>query len=199
MLCEKDNAMYRGWLDRFRGFVFPLQDEVCRDDGQTDWDYIDTMMNSEVMGYKIDWLKKFWFPVHFMDCWSMYLLDKNSKTMIVLDPTETDVTYEMKIKHEERVKKFQRRFYSLFNNFFGQGLIETTGWSFLYPLVAQHEPCNSGVYITHYYTEFTGVYLRSTLNQEQIDHLRMKLAYEMVTMKGNKGDIPEFAYDVIID
>ncbi|EMS60659.1 hypothetical protein TRIUR3_05133 [Triticum urartu] len=28
---------------------------------------------------------------------------------------------------------------------------------------------------------------------------RMKLAYEIVSMKGNKGDIPEFLYDVIID
>ena len=36
----------------------PFQEEVCRDDGETDWDYIDTMMNSEVNGYRIDWLKK---------------------------------------------------------------------------------------------------------------------------------------------
>ena len=35
-----------------------FQEEVCRDDGETDWDYIETMMNSEVIGYRIDWLKK---------------------------------------------------------------------------------------------------------------------------------------------
>ncbi|XP_044383812.1 uncharacterized protein [Triticum aestivum] len=145
------------------------QDEICRDDGETDWDYIDTVMNSEMMGYKIDWLTKLWFPSKFMDCWVMYLMDKDKKTMMVLDPTETDVMDEMKIKHEARAKKFQRRFRSLFNNFFGNGLVDTDGWTFLYPLVAQHEPCSredSGVYITHYYTDFTGLYLRSTLTQD---------------------------------
>lgn len=35
--------------------------------------------------------------------------------------------------------------------------------------------------------------------QDQIDGLRAKLAYEIVTMKGNKGDVLEFAYDMIID
>lgn len=35
-----------------------FHEEVCRDDGGTDWDYIETMMNSEVIGYRIDWLKK---------------------------------------------------------------------------------------------------------------------------------------------
>ena len=71
-----------------------------------------------------------------------YLMDKDKKTMMVLDPTETDVMDEMKIKHEARAKKFQRRFRSLFNNFFGNGLVDTDGWTFLYPLVAQHEPCS---------------------------------------------------------
>lgn len=83
-----------------------------------------------------------WFPSKFMDCWAMYLMDKDKKTMMVLDPTEIDVMDEMKIKHEARAKKFQRRFRSLFNNFFGNGLVDTDGWTFLYPLVAQHEPCS---------------------------------------------------------
>ena len=41
-----------------------------------------------------------------MDCWAMYLLDKDEKTVMVLDPTEIDVMDEMKIKHESRAKKF---------------------------------------------------------------------------------------------
>ena len=35
--------------------------------------------------------------------------------------------------------------------------------------------------------------------QDQIDGLRAKLAYEIVTMKGNKGDIPDFLYKEILD
>ena len=81
------------------------------------------------------------FPVMFMDCWSLYILDTEKKIVMVLDPTETDPSDEMKRKHEALARKFQRRFYNLFNDKFGAGLVETTGWSFVYPLVAQHEPC----------------------------------------------------------
>lgn len=86
--------------------------------------------------------EQFWFPVDFMDCWSMYLLDKDEKTVMVLYPTETDVMDEMRMKHESRAMKFQRRFCSLFNNFFGSGLVHIEGWKFLYPLVGQHDPCS---------------------------------------------------------
>lgn len=55
------------------------------------------------------------------------------------------------------------------------------------------------MYIVHYILEFTGLYLRSALTQGQIEHLRKKIAYEIVTMKGNKGDIPEFLIDAIVD
>ena len=41
-----------------RVWGFHFNEEVCRDDGGTDWDYIETMMNSEVIGYMIVWLKK---------------------------------------------------------------------------------------------------------------------------------------------
>ncbi|KAF7003203.1 hypothetical protein CFC21_018563 [Triticum aestivum] len=137
-----------------------------------------------------------------MDCWSMYLMDKDTKVMMVLDPTETDEMDEMQMKHEDHAKKFQLRFCSLMNNYFGNGIVDPNGWKIVHPLVVQHEPCSredSGIYITHYFTNFTGLYLRSTLNQEHIDQKRKKLAYEIVSMKGNKGDIPDFLFDVIID
>lgn len=37
------------------------------------------------------------------------------------------------------------------------------------------------------------------LTQEKLDHLRKKIAYHVVTMKGNKGDLPGFLYKEIID
>lgn len=81
------------------------------------------------------------FPLYFMDCWSLYILD-TKKVMMVLDPTETAPSDEMKRKHDSMARKFQYRFCYLFNDVFGAGLVETSGWSFVYPLVAQHEPCN---------------------------------------------------------
>ncbi|VAH98138.1 unnamed protein product [Triticum turgidum subsp. durum] len=37
------------------------------------------------------------------------------------------------------------------------------------------------------------------LKKGQIEDLHKKIAYEIVTMKGNKGDTPEFLYEEIID
>ncbi|EMS61036.1 hypothetical protein TRIUR3_24149 [Triticum urartu] len=130
-------------------------------------------MDSKVMGYRVDWLKKFMFPVHFMDCWSLYILDTDKKIVMVLDPKETNLSDEMKIKHGPLARKFQQKLCTLFSDMFGAGLVETTGWE------------DSGVYVAHYVLEFTGLYLRSTITQGQIEHLRKKIAYEIVIMKGN--------------
>ncbi|KAM3191437.1 hypothetical protein ACQJBY_068983 [Aegilops geniculata] len=140
------------------------------------FDYISMMMNSQVMGYRIDCVKKFMFLMLFMDCWSLYILDTQKKIAMALDPTETDPSDEMKRKHDALAKKFQCRFCNLFIDMFGAGLVDTSGWSFLYPLVAQHEPCSrqdSGVHAVHYILEFTGLFLRSTLNQKLVT---MKIA-----------------------
>ncbi|XP_048528807.1 uncharacterized protein LOC125532036 isoform X3 [Triticum urartu] len=171
MLSQKEKIIYCGWLDRFRGIfdprfvasaqlnyncvsvhpvdhmkliflTFPLQEELCRDAGETNWDYISTMMHPDVMGCRIDWVKKFMFLVNFMDCWPLYILDTEKKIMIVHEMTETDPACEMKIKHEALAKKFQHRFCTLFNDMFGAGLVETRGLSFVYPLVAQHGQCS---------------------------------------------------------
>lgn len=66
------------------------------------------------MGYRVDWLKKFMFPVHFMDCWSLYILDTEKKIMMVLDPMETDPSDEMKIKHGPLARKCQQKLCTLF-------------------------------------------------------------------------------------
>jgi hypothetical protein len=131
------------------------------------------MMNSQVMVYRIDYVKKvqkldavtenvlkpyvsfrlitdryfemdlqLMFPVLFMNCWSLYIIDTQQKIVMVPYPTETDPSNEMKRKHEALANKFQRRFCKLFKDMFGAGLVDTTGWSFLYPLIAQHEPCS---------------------------------------------------------
>lgn len=170
-------------------------------------------MDSELMVYKIEWLKKvrvvaswLWspwilcgdqwhsnllciriqcmFPAHFMDCWSLYILDTDKKIFMVLDPTETHPTDEMQRKPGALVRRFQLWFCQCFNDIFDGWLVETNGWTFVYPLVAQHDPCTrwahsqgqilhcgtnemllrwqcghreeSSVYMVHYIHEFNG-------------------------------------------
>lgn len=81
------------------------------------------------------------FLVHFMDCWSLYILDTEKKICMVLDPTETHHTDEMERKRNSYAKKFHRRFCQCFNDIFGGWLVDVNGWTFLYPLVAQHDSC----------------------------------------------------------
>ena len=127
------------------------------------------------MGYIIDWLKKarimgtgrtialtdmlrlgcslmcsccalqFMFRVLLIDCWSPYILDIEKKEFMVLDPTETDPADEMNRKHKALARKFQLRLCHHFNDMFGAGLVETIGWTFMYLLVGQHEPCTRRV------------------------------------------------------
>ena len=67
-----------------------------------------------------------------MYCWLLYILYIEKKEVMVLDPTETDPGNEMKIKHEALAKRVLYRFCNRFNDMFGAGLVETTGWTFIY-------------------------------------------------------------------
>lgn len=131
------------------------------------------------MGYKIEWLKK--------------------KLFMVMDLTETHPTYEVEKKHSAIAKRFQVCFCQFFNDIFGGWLVESTGWTFVYPFVGVHDLCTreeSGVYCVHhaYICEFTGLYLRTQPSKILIDHLWKSLAYEILNMRGNKGDLPDFLY-----
>uniref|UniRef100_M8C4C4 Uncharacterized protein n=1 Tax=Aegilops tauschii TaxID=37682 RepID=M8C4C4_AEGTA len=131
----------------------------------------------------------FMFPVNFMDCWSVYILEKDKKIVMVLDPTETYPEDEIKIKHEPLAKKFQKRFCNLFNDVYGAGLVETTGSSFVYPLEAQHEPCSRSVHLHHCLSGSSG----------QIEQLRKKIEYEVVITRGNKRELLDFMCEEIAD
>lgn len=44
--------------------------------------------------------------VHFMGCWSLYILDPEKEIFTVLDPAETHPTDEMERKHIANAKRF---------------------------------------------------------------------------------------------
>ncbi|EMS57778.1 hypothetical protein TRIUR3_11184 [Triticum urartu] len=68
-------------------------------------------------------------------------------------------------------------------------------------VVRMHHRRGYGWTVSHQMTmdsKVTG-YRVDWLKKGQIEHLRKKIAYEIVNMKGNKGDTPEFLYEEIID
>lgn len=66
------------------------------------YDFMGSMMNNEVLGYRLDWRKKLMLPVPMMGGWSPYVVDVEDRTLFVMDPCETSVyDDEMCITHEE--------------------------------------------------------------------------------------------------
>ncbi|XP_037434415.1 uncharacterized protein LOC119301531 isoform X1 [Triticum dicoccoides] len=142
---------------------------------------------------------QFMFPVWLARIWSLYVLDIDHKKILVMDPMET-MSGNMKLKHEESAKLFLKGFCWCVNNIYHGGLVGSLGWTFSYN-TGMHPPCsreNSGIYIVHYLRDYNGLYIR-TLTNGELEYLRKKLAYEIVAMRGNKGDFPDFMYLEILE
>ncbi|XP_048530172.1 uncharacterized protein LOC125509284 isoform X2 [Triticum urartu] len=206
MLLEKERRMYKDWLDRWRVFFDPVfADELLNHEFDIDLDLIREMLSQNHVGCRADWAKmvscpifitsyfayslschvpllckndsternstpmQFMFPVWLARTWSLYVLDIDHKKILVMDPMET-MSGNMKLKHEESAKLFLKGFC----------------WE------------NSGIYIVHYLRDYNGLYIR-TLTNGELEYLRKKLAYEIVAMRGNKGDFPDFMYLEILE
>ncbi|XBH92066.1 hypothetical protein VPH35_083279 [Triticum aestivum] len=200
MLSEKERRMYKDWLDRWRVFFDPVfADELLNHEFDIDLDLIREMLSQNHVGCRADWAKMFMFPVWLARTWSLYVLDIDHKKILVMDPMET-MSGNMKLKHEESAKLFLKGFCWCVNNIYHGGLVGSLGWTFSYK-TGMHPPCsreNSGIYIVHYLRDYNGLYIR-TLTNGELEYLRKKLAYEIVAMRGNKGDFPDFMYLEILE
>nr|XP_051205127.1 uncharacterized protein LOC127318694 [Lolium perenne] len=142
-------------------------------------------MTSDEIGYKLENVKKvnarldinLMMPLEVLQSWSLYVFDPESKHLLVMDPTTTF--------YGEEVMRWE---------------VNASNWQIKYHAGA-HFNCSSeqsGVYIVHYIREFNGLYLRSILSDERIEYLRKTMAYQLATMKGNAGDLPDFMIQIVI-
>ncbi|XBH72988.1 hypothetical protein VPH35_100170 [Triticum aestivum] len=99
-----------------------------------------------------------------MDGFSFYVVEVEEKTLVVLDPAETSIhDDEMSIKHEDNAT-----------------------------LVLKTLRTDSWIYLGHYWRSYNGLYLQRQLGEYELAYLKKQFAYEVISMKGNKGELPSF-------
>lgn len=95
--------MYGSWQIRWR-HIFDVRFVLALmyNSYSLDFDYMNKMMSFEVLGYRLEWTKKLMLPVPYMNSWSLYVVDVEEKTLLVMDLCETSKAEEvMKLKHED--------------------------------------------------------------------------------------------------
>lgn len=139
-------------------------------------------------------------PLEFMQSWALYMFDPDNKHMLVMDPT---LAFEgadvMRAKHEGNAKKILYGLIRCIHENIPDWELSAAGWQIDYNGGA-HAGCTreqSGVYILHCIREYNGVYLRSVLSNERLEYMRKSMAYQLITLKGNAGDLPDFMIQII--
>lgn len=80
-------------------------------------------------------------------------------------------------------------------------MLPTLGWTFQ-DNVRMHPSCDRGLgrfYIVHYLREFIETWLRSRLTESQLEYPRKSIAYQVISMRENGGDLPGSMYVEIIE
>lgn len=71
-----------------------------------DYAFMKSMMPSDELGYKLEFVKKLMKPLEVLQSWALYVFDAESKNMLVMDPTTTFYGEDvMRAKHESSAKR----------------------------------------------------------------------------------------------
>ncbi|XBH73573.1 hypothetical protein VPH35_100659 [Triticum aestivum] len=178
MLTWKDGQMYGDREIRWRHifdlhFVLALMYRSY----DLDFEFMNTMMSYEALGYRLQWTKKLMLPVPFMESWSLYVVDVEERTLLVMDPCETsEPINEMRYKHEDNA------------NFILAGLRRCiheniAGWEY------------TGLYLQ---TILTPISTRIQHHHSRLNYLGQSIAYEVISMRGNIGELPDFMIEEVL-
>ncbi|XBJ05319.1 hypothetical protein VPH35_024133 [Triticum aestivum] len=127
-----------------------------------------------------------------MDGFSFYVMDVEEKTIVVMDPAETSIhDDEMSVKHEGNTTLVLKALRKVLRNHFADWDVPELGWSIIYAY-NMNEPCDiedSWIYLGHYWRTYNGLYLKTVTRE---------FAYEVISMKGNKGELPSFMIEEVL-
>lgn len=202
MLIYKEGKMYGTWQIRFRHIfdlrfvvrsaismesncfhssrymiticcVF-LQMALMYRGASLDFEYMNTMMSPEALGYRLDWTKKvkcdvtvmemvnssasmstnyhnnlqLMLPIPMMNSWSLYVVDTEEKTLLVMDPCETSSPKEvMKAKHEDNATLILEGLRRCIHANIAGWYVPSQGWRISYN-TAMHGSCEMYVDMT---------------------------------------------------
>ncbi|XP_044402037.1 uncharacterized protein [Triticum aestivum] len=119
-LTSKDARMYGKWKIRWRHlFDIRFVEHLMDNYDALDYGLLASMMDEDVLGYKLQWTKKLFLPVPLMDGFSFYVVEVEEKTLVVLDPAETSIhDDEMSIKHEDNATLVLKTLRTVLRNHF---------------------------------------------------------------------------------
>ncbi|KAM3244998.1 hypothetical protein ACQJBY_056374 [Aegilops geniculata] len=130
-----------------------------------------------------------------MDGFSFYVVDVEDKTLVVMDLAETSIhDDEMSVKHEANATLVLKTLRTVLRTHFADWDVPELGWRIIYGY-NMNEPCNiedNWIYLGHYWRSYNGLYLERQLGEYELAYLKMQFAYEVISMKGNKGEFPSF-------
>ncbi|XBI66629.1 hypothetical protein VPH35_046162 [Triticum aestivum] len=136
-----------------------------------DFEFMNTRMSYEALGYCLQWTKKLMLPVPMMDSYSLYVVDVEERTLLVMDPCETsEPMSEVQYKHEDNANFILARLRRCIHENIPGWYIPAQGWTINYN-VNMHESCeieDSWLHIVNYSRNDTGLYLQNVLTPMRI-------------------------------
>ncbi|XBH69524.1 hypothetical protein VPH35_097374 [Triticum aestivum] len=190
MLTWKDAQMYGDWEIRWR-HIFDLRFVLALmyRSYDLDFEFMNTMMSYEALGYRLQWTKKLMLPVPFMESWSLYVVDVEERTLLVMDPCETsEPINEMRYKHEDNANFILAGLRRCIHENIAGWYVPAQGRTINYN-VGMHASCE---------LEYTGLYLQTILTPSRLNYLRQSIAYEVISMRGNIGELPDFMIEEVL-
>uniref|UniRef100_A0A3B6RQ32 Ubiquitin-like protease family profile domain-containing protein n=1 Tax=Triticum aestivum TaxID=4565 RepID=A0A3B6RQ32_WHEAT len=139
-------------------------------------------------------------PVPYHNSWSLYVVDVDEKTLLVKDPCETSNGEDaMKLKHEDNANHIIEGLRRCIHENIAGWYVPAQGWRVNYN-VGMHpnsEIHDSHLHVVNYIREFTGLYIYNPLTPNRLHYFRQMIAYEVISMRGNKAELPDFMLEVV--
>ncbi|KAM3354275.1 hypothetical protein ACQJBY_025127 [Aegilops geniculata] len=143
MLVYKEGKMYRGWQITWR-HIFDLQFVLALmyRGSNLDFEYMNTMMSFEALGYRLQWCKKLMLPVPMMESRSLYVVHVEEKTLLVADPCDTsEPEEEVRYKHEDNPNFILEGLHRCIHENFAGWYVPADGWRINYNIL-MHDSCD---------------------------------------------------------
>ncbi|XBI20955.1 hypothetical protein VPH35_062146 [Triticum aestivum] len=190
MLVYKEGGMYGDWEIRWR-HIFDLRFVLALmyRSYNLDFEFMNTMMSYEALGYRLQWTKKLMLPIPMMESWSLYVVDAEERKLLVMDPCLTSEPIgQMQDKHEDNANFILAGLRRCIHENIAGWYVPAQGWRIEYN-VGMHDSSTMN---------YTGLYLQNVLTSARLNYMRQSIAYEVILMRGNMGELPHFMVEEVL-
>lgn len=117
-----------------------------------------------------------------------------------MDPWETsEPIEEMRYKHEDNANIILEGLRRCIHANIPGWHVPYQGWSVNYN-VGMHPSCeleDNWLHVMNYIRKYTGLYIYTPLTAERLHYFRRSIAYEVISLRGNRAELPDFMIEVV--